>query len=192
MRVLHADAVVTGDAEVYRDGVVVVGPEGDVVDVGSASDVLPRHAGPPVERIQGVLLPGLVNAHTHLELSALHGLVPGGAGFVRWVEHLIGSRLEVHPEADEAAVNRAVTQLDELGTVAVGEVTNSLAAVGALARGGFLGCVFHEVFGVDRESAERRILELPRVLEENVGAWPTRDLAYTPTPHTRVRRRARG
>jgi cytosine/adenosine deaminase-related metal-dependent hydrolase len=184
MRAVHADAVFPGDADVLRDGAVVFDGRGEIVDVGSAADVLPRNAGVAVERVRGVVLPGLVNAHTHLELSALHGQVPGGAGFVPWVEHLIGARLESPPEDDGTAVARAVDELEACGTVGVGEVTNSLAAVTALARKGFVGCIFHEVFGVDRASVERRIAELPRTLEERVGAWPSSDLAYSPTPHT--------
>jgi cytosine/adenosine deaminase-related metal-dependent hydrolase len=132
----------------------------------------------------------LVNAHTHLELSALVGHVPGGAGFVPWVEHLIGARLEVHPEADDAAIERAVAELDAFGTAAVGEVSNSLAAVRPLARRGIAGCVFHEVFGVDPQSLERRMAELPRILEEHVGAWPTPELTYAPSPHTLYTTRA--
>ncbi|MGD0675251.1 MAG: amidohydrolase family protein [Polyangiaceae bacterium] len=184
MRALHADAIFTGDAGVLRDAAVVVDEHGEIMAVGAADGVLPSFAGLVVERFRGVVLPGLVNAHTHLELSALHGQVPGGAGFVSWVEHLIGARLEMHPEADAAAIERAVADLDSYGTVAVGEVTNSLVAVRALARRGFVGCIFHEVFGVDRASVERRMTELPRVLEEHVGTWPTPDLAYSPTPHT--------
>ncbi len=184
MRVIRADAVITGDADVVRDGAVVVDGRGEVVDVGPADDILPRHAGASIERARGALLPGLVNAHTHLELSALSGHVPGGAGFVPWVEHMIGARVEVSPEEDTAAIDRAVADLDAFGTVAVGEVTNSLAAVHALARRGLVGCVFHEVFGVERGSVERRIAELPRVLEERVGAWPTAALGYAPSPHT--------
>src|SRR5215472_1229224 len=133
MRAVHADAIVTGDAAVVRDGTVIVGARGEIVDLGPAGELLPRHAGAPVERVRGVVLPGLVNAHTHLELSALHGQVPGGAGFVPWVEHLIGLRAEAHPEQDAEAIERAVRDLDACGTVAVGEVTNSLAAVPVLA-----------------------------------------------------------
>jgi cytosine/adenosine deaminase-related metal-dependent hydrolase len=76
MRAVHADVVVTGDAEPIRDGAAVVDSGGVVIEVGPAADVLVRHAGASVERVRGVLLPGLVNAHTHLELSALRGQVP--------------------------------------------------------------------------------------------------------------------
>jgi len=184
MRAVHADVVVTGDADPIRDGAVVVDPGGCVVDVGPAGAVLPRHAGASVERVRGVLLPGLVNAHTHLELSALRGQVRGGAGFVPWVEELMGMRAESRPEDDAPAIDRAVDELDAFGTAAVGEVTNSLAAVWPLARRNIAGCVFHEVFGVEREPLERRLADLPKMVEARVGAWPTTDLAYAPSPHT--------
>ena len=130
-----------------------------------------------------MVLPGLVNAHTHLELSALRGTVPGGAGFVPWVEQMIGARAEGAPEEDVGAVEAAVDELDAYGTSAVGEVTNSLAAVPALARRGLVGSVFHEVFGVEREPLEARVADLPRVVAERVGTWPAA-FAYAPSPHT--------
>jgi aminodeoxyfutalosine deaminase len=184
MIAVHADAVVTGDAGQILDGAVIVDAAGTVVDVGPAVEILPRHHGTAIQRVRGVVLPGLVNAHTHLELSALRGHTPGGAGFVPWVEHLIGVRLELRPEEDTAAIEKAVEELDAVGTVAVGEVTNSLAAVRILARRGFVGCVFHEVFGVEKGSTDLRVSGLPAFVEEQVGAWPSADLAYSPTPHT--------
>jgi aminodeoxyfutalosine deaminase len=183
-RIVHADAVIPGDAEVIHDGAVVVDARGELVEVGRAGDVLPRHAGATVERVRGALLPGLVNAHTHLELSALRGQVPGGAGFVPWVEHMLAVRAELEPEEDLEAIERAVDDLVAFGTVAVGEVTNTLAAVRALARGGLVGCIFHEVFGVEYEPLERRVAALPSLVKERVGSWPSAELAYAPTPHT--------
>ncbi len=184
MRAVQADAVVTGDGDPIADGAVVLDEGGVVVDFGRAVDVLPQHAGLAIERVRGVLVPGLVNAHTHIELSALRGQVPGGAGFVPWVEQLIGARAESQPEEDHAAIVRAVDEMVAFGTAGVGEVSNSLVSVGPLAQRGLVGCVFHEVFGVDWASLEKRVEDLPRVLEENVGSWPTPELAYAPTPHT--------
>ena len=184
MRAVHADVVVTGDGAPIRDGAVVVDAGGTVVDVGTAQDVLVRHAGVGVERVRGVLLPGLVNAHTHLELSALRGQVRGGAGFVPWVEEMLAIRAEGRPEEDALAIDRAIDELVAFGTAAVGEVTNSLVAVRALARRNIGGCVFHEVFGIEREPLEQRVAALPKMVEETVGGWPTTDLAYAPSPHT--------
>ena len=190
MRTLHADAIVTGDAEVLRDAAVVVEAGGRIVDVGPADTVLPRHAGVAVERVRGAILPGLVNAHTHLELSGLRGRVPGGAGFLAWVEQLIGQRMESAPEENTEAIDRAVAELEAFGTVAVGEVTNSLAAVRSLARSGFVGSVFHEVFGVERESLERRLAAQAAMVDERVGPWPADAFTYSRTVHTLYTTRA--
>src|ERR1700688_191472 len=127
MRAVHADAIVTGDAETLRDGAVIVDAAGVVVEVGAAAGVLPRHAGAPVERVRGVLLPGLVNAHTHLELSGLRGRVPGGAGFVPWAEGLLVARDADATSPEGLAIDAAVAELTHFGTAAVGDVTNTLA-----------------------------------------------------------------
>jgi cytosine/adenosine deaminase-related metal-dependent hydrolase len=184
MRAFHADALVTGDGAVVGDAAVVVDDGGVIVDFGAAGEVLARHAGVVPERVRGVLLPGLVNAHTHLELSAMRGQVRGGAGFVPWVEQMIGVRAESRPEEDSEAIEQAVADLEAFGTIAVGEVSNSMSAVQPLARRGFVGRVFHEVFGIERAPLEERVAGLPRIVEERVGEWPTAELVYTPTPHT--------
>jgi aminodeoxyfutalosine deaminase len=184
MRALHADALITGDGDVVRDAAVVVDERGTIVDAGPADAVLPRHAGLAVERVRGALLPGLVNAHTHLELSAMRGQVPGGAGFVPWVEQMIGVRAETRPEDDSESIEQAVADLDAFCTAAVGEVSNSMSAVRPLARRGLVGRVFHEVFGIELGPLEERVASLAKVVEERVGEWPSAQLGYSLSPHT--------
>jgi cytosine/adenosine deaminase-related metal-dependent hydrolase len=184
MRALHADALVTGDGDALRDAAVVVDASSVVVDFGAAGAVLPRHAGAVVERVRGVLLPGLVNAHTHLELSAMRGQVRGGAGFVPWVEQMIGVRAESRPEDDTDAIEQAVADLVSFGTSVVGDVSNSMNTVRPLARHGLIGRVFHEVFGIERGPLEERVAALAKMVEERVGEWPTDELEYAPSPHT--------
>ncbi len=183
--VLHADRVFTGEGRVQDDGAVVVRRgTGEVLDVGPATDVLARSAGAEPVRVRGLLTPGLVNAHTHLELSSYRGKVAGGRGFVGWVDALVSMRSESSAEEDEAAVEAATDDLVRFGTVAVGDVTNTLAAVMALARRGIGGSVFHEVFGIEREAVLRRAEGLRAELASRVPTWPTTDLAYAPAPHT--------
>lgn len=64
-----------------RDGAVVLDPSGVVTAVGRAQHL--RTLGTVVEH-RSVLLPGLVNAHAHVELSHLVGRVPGGDGLAAW------------------------------------------------------------------------------------------------------------
>jgi cytosine/adenosine deaminase-related metal-dependent hydrolase len=184
MRVLHADHVLPGDAPAIADGAVVVDGDGVIADVGPAAELLPRHAGARATRVRGVVFPGLVNAHTHVELSAMRGKVPGGRGFIPWVDGLVTARSELVPDEEAEGVEAGVAELERTATVAVGDVTNSLAAVRALARRGIGGSVFHEVFGMDRAAALRRIEGLAAELAERVPEWPTSDLAYAPAPHT--------
>lgn len=186
----HVDHVLPGDRRPIADGALLVAGEGErqaagtILDVGPAGELLPRHAGAEVVRLRGVVFPGLVNAHTHLELSMLRGRVPGGRGFVPWVEGLIGARSESSPEEEAEAIEQAVQALVASGTVLVGEVTNSLAAVPMLARHGVGGCVFHEVFGHDRASVLGRVSGLVAERDGRCGPWPTDDLTYAPAPHT--------
>lgn len=178
----HADWVVRGDERPLRDAVVVM--EGDrVCDVGAAVDLLPRHAGIAVARRTGVLFPGLVNAHTHLELSALRGHIPAGRGFVPWMDGLAAARREVEPESDRDAVAAAVVELEACATVAVGDVSNSLASVAPLARSTTLDAtVFHEVVSFDEGGDARARAAMARRRAGGLGAL--RPDAIVPSPHS--------
>jgi cytosine/adenosine deaminase-related metal-dependent hydrolase len=181
---IHADGLVAGDRASLRDGAVLVSSDGEVLDVGEAATLLPRHAGANVMRVRGVVFPGLVNAHTHVELSAMRGSVPGGKGFVGWLDGFVGRRAEVDPEEERAAIRQAAVDLDAFATAAVGDVSNRLEAVHALAERGIGGSVFHEVFGGREESLRAAVEALEVQRETTVGTWPTNDLVYAVAPHT--------
>lgn len=184
VRCLLAPHVFTGEGALVADGAVVVDDDGNVLDIGTQADVLPRATGAEIARFAGLLMPGLVNAHTHVELSHLRGQVPGGAGFFPWVMSLLKARAASMDEDAASAADAAADELARAGTVAVGDVSNGLGAVHALARKGIGGIVFHEVYGYDRHRATVRLCDLARERAEVVGAWPGTDLAYAPAPHT--------
>lgn len=184
MRMFHLDHLLPGDAPPISDAAVVMDDVGTVVEMGPAADVLPRHAGLISERVHGIGFPGLVNAHAHVELSSLRGRVPGGRGFVPWVDTLIPTRQECSPEEDAEAIEAACDELQRHATVAIGDVTNTLGPVLPLVRRGIGGAVFHEVFGFDGAAVFRRIEALRIELEERVAAWPSAYFSYAPAPHT--------
>lgn len=120
-------------------------PEGLVRDATIAVDEHGRvcdPAGLPVEERRGFLVPGFVNAHTHLELAATP--TSRGAGFLTWVQ-----QFRAGPPASAAQAGRGVYQAIKAGTAAVGEISNTGMSRGALAAARMPARVWHEVFGID-------------------------------------------
>ncbi|MEI8259649.1 MAG: amidohydrolase family protein, partial [Deltaproteobacteria bacterium] len=146
--VIHAPWIVPGDEAPVADGALVLDARGAVLDMGPAGSVIPAHGALPVTRVHAVLTPALVNAHTHVELSALRGRAPGGDGFLPWVARFATARRALDPDECSGAIDRAVDELDAAGTAAVGDVGNDAHAVQALARRGVQGWFFHEVVGI--------------------------------------------
>lgn len=97
-----------------------------------------------------VLMPGLINAHIHLELSWLRGRVPPAGKFTDWVKQLMGARGGIERSGDPVvleAMHAAIRELQASGTVAVGDISNSLTSPAAMRAAGLDGVVFHELLG---------------------------------------------
>jgi cytosine/adenosine deaminase-related metal-dependent hydrolase len=96
------------------------------------------------------VLPGLVNAHTHLELSWLAGRIPPAGSFAAWLRTLIAARASAS-HADQAArlqaMKAAAARMRATGTVLVGDISNTLTSPAVLREAGLGGIVFHELLG---------------------------------------------
>ncbi len=106
------------------------------------------------------VLPGLVNAHTHLELSYLHDRIPPARRFLDWVRPMLAARAErAHP--GEAAIldaaRKAIQDARAAGTSLIGDVTNTLAAVPLLRDAQMPACVFHELLGFAGQNADAQV-----------------------------------
>jgi cytosine/adenosine deaminase-related metal-dependent hydrolase len=183
MRLLSARWVVPvarADAPpVIPEGAVAVDDDATIVAVGPRPELRRRFADAPEERAEGALLPGLVNAHCHLELSALAGAVPGGKGLVEWAAACM--RGAPAPEARRAAAAEAAASAARLGAAAVGDVGNTLVAVEAITAAGLRGTFFHELLG-SREARTGDALADAARERAAVRPWPV-GLGYVPAPH---------
>ena len=151
MRILAASWVVPAGGPPIRDGRVAV-EAGRIVWVGSPLDAGAPEA-PVLDLGDGVLLPGLVNAHCHLELSALAGRVDRSRGFVPWVASLVEARGACAEGDEHAAIAAEIQRLEESGTVALGDVSNKLPHLDLLAASHLFAVVFYELLGWDPASA---------------------------------------
>jgi len=94
------------------------------------------------------VMPGLVNAHTHLELSYLRDEVPPAATFVGWIRGVMAARKErPDPKAPEIldAVERGIGEAVGCGTAIVGDISNTLVTFGPLTRSPLAAIVFYEL-----------------------------------------------
>lgn len=139
---------------------------GRVVAVGRYSSEI----GPATDLGDVALLPGLVNAHTHLELSWMAGLVPPKPSMDEWIGGLMNVR-RAGPsngpdEAAKAALG-AMAVMRETGTVLVGDISNTLITPGLIAASGLRGVVFHEVIGFSAPDPIRVVHEASARIAEH-------------------------
>lgn len=184
MRGIAGSWVLTGDAaqEPIRDGAVVLDDQERIVAVGPSEALKAQHGKARWESQRAILTPGLVNAHTHLELSGLRGEVTGGHGFVPWLQKYLPANQRLKPSENREAIDDGVGELLRSGTVAVGDVSNSLASIDALRGVPILARVFHEVFGLRRDTAET-MLAMAKQHRATLEPLPS-NVSCTLSPHT--------
>jgi cytosine/adenosine deaminase-related metal-dependent hydrolase len=140
----HASWVLPISEPPIRDGWVAV-DRGRIVAVGHRT---PSDGARDVDLGEVAVMPGLVNAHTHLELSYLRDEVPPAPAFVTWVRGVMAARRRyADPRAPEilAAIEHAIAESHAAGTVAVGDITNTLVTFEPLTRSALAAVVFYEL-----------------------------------------------
>jgi len=140
----RAVTMVPGAAALDAAAVLVRGRE--ILDVGPRRAVLKGFSGTVVDHGDATLLPGLVNAHCHLELSHLRGAIPPGLGFAGWVRRLLTLPMAGF---DDAAARTAAREMADVGVCAVADIATRHPGktARALAAAGLTGTVFFEAFG---------------------------------------------
>ena len=112
----------------------------------------------------GLLTPSFVNAHCHLELSALRGRIPEGCGFAGFARAMGEVRGLADEEERRAAIAAADAEMTRGGIVAVGDIANGEAAFDVKSAGRIAYRTFAEFFGLRTMAADslRPLLRHPR------------------------------
>ncbi len=145
----HASWLLPISMPAVRDGTVVVDEHGRIAYVG------PRDAAPAGEdRDLGaaVLMPGLINVHSHLELTAMRGFLED-LPFREWILRLHRSKRAVL--TDERLLNSACAGIAEgllAGITTYADTCDTGVAIDAMIAMGVRGRMYQEVFGPDQES----------------------------------------
>jgi len=116
------------------------------------------------------ILPGLVNAHTHLDLTGMRGLAPPSPDFIAWLRQVIAHRRARTPDEVVADVRVGLAECLASGTTLVGDISADGGSWSMLADTPLRAVVFRELIGLPKDRAERAWQSAQRWL----GACPPR------------------
>lgn len=120
MRYLSANSIFNGKEFVKEGSVLVVDDNDHFVEFQDASVV----ESSSIEKHNGIITPGFVNAHCHLELSHMHQMIPEKKGFLDFAKNIMSRRNSATLEQIIEAAKKADLQMLQNGIVAVGDISN--------------------------------------------------------------------
>jgi cytosine/adenosine deaminase-related metal-dependent hydrolase len=130
---------------------------GRVIRFGHERRKRPRGGAEEIDLGSAALMPGLVNAHTHLELSYLRNAVAPASRFTDWIREVIRLRREQADPSTSEVVEALVQGIEEAraaGTAVLGDISNTLASVPPLTQSRLAAHVFFELVRFRSSEAE--------------------------------------
>jgi cytosine/adenosine deaminase-related metal-dependent hydrolase len=131
--------------------------------------VLDAEAGEGVQIIEGIVSPGFINAHCHLELSHMKGMIPAKTGLQEFVKQIVSLR-NVDAEQIQDAIIHAEDEMFANGIVAVGDICNTLDTLDQKGKKRIAYYSFIELYDLDPTRAHDKIvkgLEMQQQFYEN-------------------------
>ena len=176
-RKFQADHLFTGYEWLSNDSVLITTADGEIVDIVPAGA-----AGESVSRLSGILSPGFVNCHCHLELSHMKGIIPEKTGMVDFLVRVIQHR-GFDAEIIKKAIEDAENSMLQNGIVAVGDICNTANTVEQKKAGRLLYHNFIETMGFIEGTATQRFEASRAVYDQFARLYRTPAESNSIVPH---------
>ncbi len=168
MRYLSADLIFPVHIPPVSEGILVVDDGGKIIDLLDAvKNEIPSSL--PIERFNGILCPGFVNTHCHLELSHLKGKLSQKKGLPEFISEMVEKR-----NGNDEEIIQAMTQADSEmfseGIVAVGDISNSAISSIIKKKSNIYYHTFVELFDISSDRADKVFndgIDLQKEFSEN-------------------------
>ena len=119
IRKISADWIIPISHNPIKNGLITVDSEGKILEISATFD----STQPNIEYYKGVIIPGFINTHCHLELSHMKGLVPTGLGLISFIKEVVSKRnFEIQDILN--AIQLADQEMFDNGIMAVGDISN--------------------------------------------------------------------
>jgi cytosine/adenosine deaminase-related metal-dependent hydrolase len=121
--IVRARVVVTMDGPPIKNGAVVISGN-RIVDVGTFPEISARQSGQElVDLGEQALLPGLINAHCHLDYTCLRGKIPPQKSFTDWIRAINAEKEDLLPRDYLASIAEGFAEAKRFGTTTVANLT---------------------------------------------------------------------
>lgn len=120
--IVRARNLVTMDGAPIENGAVAISGE-QIIDAGRFAEVKARNTGEVVDLGEQVLLPGLINAHCHLDYTCLRGKIAPQKSFTDWIRAINAEKAELSEEDYRASINRGLDEAKKFGTTTIANLT---------------------------------------------------------------------
>ena len=160
--IIRARSVVTMDRAPIENGAVAIA--GDrIADVGGWAEVRSRNSGEVVDLGESAVLPGLINAHCHLDYTDLRGSIPPPASFAGWIR-AINERKAAWSEEDYLrSIANGIAEAAQFGTTTIGNLEAVPRAIAKLREARMRIFWFAEMIDVREDVSAEAIFEELRV-----------------------------
>lgn len=175
MRFLTAHKVFSGKEFLEEGSVLVLDDQNRFIEIVSEDQLAKNN----VERLEGIISPGFVNAHCHLELSHLKGKIARGTGLPGFAGQVLAQRNKCTQEELQEQLDQADSDMWRNGIVAVGDISNTADSFEKKTGSKIFYHTFIELIGLRPEQSKaifERGLELLQTLK-------SRDLSGSLAPH---------
>jgi cytosine/adenosine deaminase-related metal-dependent hydrolase len=161
MKSFRADYVFPIFADPIKNGIVTVDDRGKIISVSD-------HNNPPdgpVEQLSGIICPGFINTHCHVELSHLKDKIKPGGGLVNFIKDVQTFRNTDDKQVQDA-IQKADAEMYTNGIVAVGDISNSNLSIPVKAKSKLYYHTFVETFGFLPDRADDAFNKAKELLAE--------------------------
>lgn len=149
MRFISATQLFSGKEFLNSDAVIVLNTDNSIEDLISFKDIDPTK----IEHFEGIICPGFINSHCHLELSHLKNAIPQHTGIVDFGLEIIKNRNSVPEELQIEFMQQADLEMYQAGIVAVGDISNTKLSIQPKKKSSIYYHTFVELIGLNPEKS---------------------------------------
>ncbi len=169
----QATQLFTGTELLQDQLVLITTKDGTIEGIVGIED-----AGEDIQSFDGILSPGFINAHCHLELSHMKDMIPAHTGLQEFVKQIVSLR-KIEDHIIEEAIEKAEDEMLANGIVAVGDISNTLGTLAQKEKNRLAYYTFVELYDLDPTRAQDKI----NAGIENQKAFEGKKLRASLVPH---------